>query len=143
MCAAYPLPYDKDTGVLRALRGIPVCVTHTPGLPAYTSCFCMPLCGARHQGLRKAETPITLGGGVVGHKHAKQPLASKMIAPGKQNVKCSGNTKGTSQSQLSCVNFCLFFKESICLSPGHPTCTSELEFSMCLSLRLALIKPYF
>ncbi|XP_044935026.1 ELMO domain-containing protein 3 isoform X2 [Mustela putorius furo] len=24
VCAAYPLPYDKDTGVLRALRGIPI-----------------------------------------------------------------------------------------------------------------------
>jgi len=66
---------------------------------------------------------LTLGGRVVGHKLAKQPLASKIIAPGKQNTKCSGNTKGTPQSQLSCVNFCLFFKESICLSPRHLTCT--------------------
>ncbi|XP_032266458.1 ELMO domain-containing protein 3 isoform X3 [Phoca vitulina] len=30
VCAAYPPPYDKDTSALRALRGVPVHVTHTP-----------------------------------------------------------------------------------------------------------------
>lgn len=111
---------------------------YLPPIQAFVAC-CSVGPGTGDLGQQRPCLQETLGGRVVGHELAKQPLARKIIAAAKQGMKCSGNTRGTPQSQPSCVHFCFFFKESICLSPRHPTCTSELEFSMFVSLRLALI----
>ena len=110
-----------------------------------TSCQCrllLRVCGAGHTARhRPCFQELTLGSRGVGHKLAKQPLASKIIALVKQTVKCSGNTKGTPQSQWSDVKFYLLFKESTCLSPHRATCTSEREFSMCFSFKIGFNQP--